>query len=96
MKSAGITSMFNGCHGTTTMLIMHGLERQAAAGRQVEEGEYDSVVDECYNNNAAWKYCLYVFRNDRVGQEETYDALGGDIVVHGEVYFNTYGVVDGY
>ncbi|CCD26580.1 uncharacterized protein NDAI_0I00110 [Naumovozyma dairenensis CBS 421] len=76
--------------------INHDLDKQAAEDRQVEEEEYDSAVYEYYNNNPAWKYCLSVFRNDHVGHEETYDDLGRDNAVHGELYFNTYGGVDGY
>ena len=76
--------------------VNHDLAKQAAEDRQVAEEEYDSAVYEYFNNNSAWKYCLSVFRNDHVGKEETYDDLGRDNAVHGELYFNTYGGVDGY
>lgn len=76
--------------------VNHNLDEVAASDRLVEEEEYDSAVYDYFNTQPAWKYCLSVFKNDHVGRDETYNDLGTDNAVHGELYFNTYGGVDGF
>lgn len=72
------------------------LSEGAAQDRQLEEEEYDSYVYDWFNSNHGWKYCMSVEKNDHVGTADTYDDIGSENAYHGELYFNTYGGVDGY
>ena len=72
------------------------LLRVAANDRGLEEEEYDESVYNYFHGAPAWKYCWTVTDNPHVGRSEGYDQLGAENAVHGELYFNTYGGVDGY
>lgn len=72
------------------------LLRIAANDRGLEEEEYDSSVYNYFRDLPAWKYCWTVTDNPHPGEGEDYNQLGAENAIHGELYFNTYGGVDGY
>lgn len=72
------------------------LLRIAANDRGLEEEEYDSSVYNYFRDSPAWKYCWTVTDNPHPGEGEDYNQLGAENAIHGELYFNTYGGVDGY
>ncbi|CCE63106.1 hypothetical protein TPHA_0D04730 [Tetrapisispora phaffii CBS 4417] len=72
------------------------LTRDVEQDRGLEEEEYDQGFYNFFSGAPAWKYCWAVTVNPHPGQNEGYDQIGDGNAVHGELYFNTYGGVDGY
>lgn len=72
------------------------LVNKVSRDRGLEEEEYDQGFYNYFGWAPAWKYCWTVTENPNVGQAEGWDQIGQDNAVHGELYFNTYGGVDGY
>ncbi|CCD26578.1 DUF5341 domain-containing protein NDAI_0H04050 [Naumovozyma dairenensis CBS 421] len=72
------------------------LAKIAMEDRPLEEEEYDKNLYTEFNNMPAWKYCWAVTDNPHPGQGEGYDDIGKENVMHGELYFNTFGGIDNY
>lgn len=67
-----------------------------AGDRDFLELDYDSGIYDFFDNNQGWKYCLAATVNRNPGSDEGYDQIGQCNAFHGELYFNTYGGIDGY
>ncbi|CAI2034502.1 hypothetical protein SEUBUCD646_0I00100 [Saccharomyces eubayanus] len=72
------------------------LTERAETSRPLLEEEYDEGIFDWFNNNPGWKYCWSVTDNPDPGHIENYSDIGEENAVHGELYFNTYGGVDGF
>lgn len=76
--------------------VNRDLAKKVASDRNFEELDYDSEVYDFFDNNHGWKYCITPTVNPHPGQDEGYDQIGDDNAFHGELYFNTYGGIDGF
>lgn len=72
------------------------LAKIVASDRTFEELEYDSGLFDFFDNNHGWKYCIAPTVNPNPGSDEGYDQIGVGNALHGELYFNTYGGIDGF
>lgn len=64
------------------------------------QGYMEAQLQDFLEGNRDWKYCLALndLRNGEAADYDDMPGVGGGTgnALHGEIYFNTYGGVDGY